>query len=336
MLSITEIEKEFPPHLQPFKRNMLREYLQYKILELLFSHPLGQKFRFIGGTALRIVHGLPRFSENLDFDHTGITLDEFKLLSEQVKKGLENEGYDVEISFSGKPAFRCNIRIPKLLFPQGLSPLQKEKILIQLDTENQAFEFVPEKVFINKFDVFRPILVTPIDILLSQKLLAAFNRNRPKGRDFYDIIFLLGKTRPNYRFLSQKKGINNSAELLAYIQEKGREIKFKQLVEDLRPFVFDPTDANRILSFLDYIASSRTNLDSIDDYLGQQGFEYDSDEMMYFHPTKKTIMSKEWVDRNPRKAEEEAMAINQVPKLYVNKLTNHKMKELVKTYYPSY
>jgi len=76
--------------------------------------------------------------------------------------------------------------------------------------------------------------------------------------------------------------------------------------------------------------------DSIDDYLGQQGFEYDSDEMMYFHPTKKTIMSKEWVDRNPRKAEEEAMAINQVPKLYVNKLTNHKMKELVKTYYPSY
>ena len=205
MLNISEIEKEFPEKLQVFKRNVLREYLQYKILDFIFSSLESQKLRFIGGTALRIVHGLSRFSEDLDFDNIGISFEEFQEISKKVKKGLENEGCEVEISFSGKAAFRCNIRLPRLLYEQGLSRIASEKILIQLDTENQGFDFVPEKVFINKFDVFRPILVTPIDILLSQKIITAFNRKRPKGRDFYDIMFLIGKTRPNYDFLFQKE-----------------------------------------------------------------------------------------------------------------------------------
>lgn len=253
MLSISEIEREFPPHLHGFKRNMLREYLQYKILDNLFSHPLGQKLRFIGGTALRIIYSLPRFSEDLDFDHIGVTFDEFKEISEYVKKELEQEGYQVDISFSGKTAFRCNIRIPELLYKVGLSPLQNEKILIQLDTENQSFPFTPDKVFINKFDVFKRIIVTPIDLLLSQKIFAAFNRKRPKGRDFFDIMFLFGKTRPNYEFLSQKIGVKNSEELVKYIFDNGREIDFKSLENDLKPFIFKPNDEKRISGFLDYI-----------------------------------------------------------------------------------
>lgn len=255
MLELIEIQKEFPKNLQMFKRNMVREYLQYKILDFIFSNPDGQKLRFIGGTALRIVHGLNRFSEDLDFDTTGITFEAFKQLSLAIQKGLENEGYEVDISFSGKTAFRCNIRIPKWLYQQGLSPHEHEKILIQLDTEDQHFEFVPDQVFINKFDVFRPILVTPIDILLSQKLVTAFNRKRPKGRDFYDILFLIGKTKPNYTFLTQKKKIQHASDLKAYIQTEGKKVDFNQLVEDLKPFVFNPNDANRILSFLDYMGT---------------------------------------------------------------------------------
>ncbi len=253
MLDITEIEKEFPKNLRIFKRNMMREYLQYKILDLIFSSPEGKKLRFIGGTALRIVHGLNRFSEDLDFDTTGITFEEFKHLSSTIQHHLKNEGYEVDISFSGKTAFRCNIRIPDLLYQQGLSPHQHEKILIQLDTEDQHFEFVPDQVFINKFDVFRPILVTPIDILLSQKLVTAFSRKRPKGRDFYDILFLAGKTTPNYKFLAQKKKITHADELHTYIQTEGKHVDFNQLVEDLTPFVFNPSDAKRIVNFLDYM-----------------------------------------------------------------------------------
>lgn len=255
MLNISEIEKEFNEKLRPFKRNLLREYLQYKILDIIFEHPESRKLRFIGGTCLRIVHGLPRFSEDLDFDTAGITFKEFQKISKEVKVGLEREGYQIDISFSGKTAFRCNIRIPRLLYEQGLSPLQNERILIQLDTQDQYFEFVPEEVFINKFDVFRPILATPIDILLSQKIWTAFNRKRPKGRDFYDIMFLMGKTRPNYRFLKQKKQLKNSTDLLKYIRSECKKIEFSLLVKDLQPFVFEPNDAKRIMSFLAYIES---------------------------------------------------------------------------------
>ncbi|MEK7298301.1 MAG: nucleotidyl transferase AbiEii/AbiGii toxin family protein, partial [Candidatus Margulisiibacteriota bacterium] len=182
-----------------------------------------------------------------------LSFTQFQTLSGAVKSGLELEGYEVDISFSGKTAFRCNIRIPKLLFQHGILPLEHEKILIQLDTESQGFEFEPTVEFINKFDVFRPILVTPISILLSQKIVTAFSRRRPKGRDFYDILFLLGKTLPNYEFLAAKIGVTDSAGLMTYIRKGCAKIDFKELVDDLRPFVFNPSHADRILLFTAYV-----------------------------------------------------------------------------------
>ena len=69
MLNIREIEKYYPAHLHSFKRFMLREYLQYKILEIIFDGPYADRLIFLGGTCLRIVHGNQRFSEDLDFDN---------------------------------------------------------------------------------------------------------------------------------------------------------------------------------------------------------------------------------------------------------------------------
>lgn len=333
MLSIEEIEKEFPLHLQGFKRNMLREYLQYKILDSLFSHVLGQKFRFIGGTALRIIHNLPRFSEDLDFDHTGISFNEFKEVSEHIKNELELEGYIVDIDFSGNTAFRCKIKVPKLLYEMGLSPHQEERILIQLDTEDQSFEFTPDKTFINKFDVFKLILVTPIDILLSKKIYTAFNRKRPKGSDFFDIIFLLGKTRPNQRFLFQKLKLSKGSEIFNHIVTNSREINFEALEKDLSPFIFKAGDEKRISGFLDYIETKGIkSFMSIEEYLPTQGFEYDDKEEMYYHIDNKTIMHKKWVVQNPKKAELEAMLINKKPKVFLNSFTTNDHKGLFKKY----
>lgn len=79
------------------------------------------------------------------------------------------------------------------------------------DTEPHDFSYQPDKVFLNKFDVFTQIAVTPPDILLAQKFfIALLNRNRPKGRDFYDVVFLLQKVKPNYDYLMQKAGIPDS------------------------------------------------------------------------------------------------------------------------------
>lgn len=253
MLELREIETAFPEYLRGFKRNILREYLQYKILEIIYATPFRDQLRFIGGTALRIVHDLPRFSEDLDFDSHDLDRDAFEVLSQIVARELEQLGYQVSISFSGRVAFRCNIRFPELLYQQGLSPIRQEKILIQLDTQDQGVAFEPSTAFINKFDVFAPIVAAPIDILLAQKIYAAFNRKRPKGRDFFDIIFLLGKTGPNFDFLAQKIGVKTLSDLKIYMREEASKLDFDQLVGDLRPFVFRPSEADKVLLFEQYI-----------------------------------------------------------------------------------
>ena len=116
MLNFEQIYSQYPSHLQGFKRNMLREYLQYKILETLYDNPTSSKLYFIGGTALRLIHGTDRFSEDLDFDTPGITEEEFLSLGNAIKKQLELEGYSLEIRNVIKGAFHCYIpfvRIPR-------------------------------------------------------------------------------------------------------------------------------------------------------------------------------------------------------------------------------
>ncbi|MBK7599828.1 MAG: nucleotidyl transferase AbiEii/AbiGii toxin family protein [Acidobacteria bacterium] len=47
--------------------NLLREYLQAHILRSLHECEAFRSVAFVGGTALRFLHGLQRFSEDLDF-----------------------------------------------------------------------------------------------------------------------------------------------------------------------------------------------------------------------------------------------------------------------------
>jgi len=97
MLNIEDILSFYPTNLRPFKRFILREYLQYKILEILFNSPHATKLCFLGGTCLRIVHNNTRFSEDLDFDNFALSNQDFEAISEHLKKALQLEGYEVEI-----------------------------------------------------------------------------------------------------------------------------------------------------------------------------------------------------------------------------------------------
>lgn len=126
MISLHNIEQFYPENLRGFKRNMLREYLQFKILEIIFNSRLAPKLSFIGGTALRIVHENTRFSEDLDFDNFNLDESDFIKLSKEIVSGLQMEGYSVEIRNVLKRAFRCYIRLPEILFDQNLSNLKSE------------------------------------------------------------------------------------------------------------------------------------------------------------------------------------------------------------------
>jgi predicted nucleotidyltransferase component of viral defense system len=79
MLELQEIKRFYPDNLHRFDRFLLKEYLQYKILEIVFSSIYASKICFIGGTCLRIVHQNLRFSEDLDFDNFNLSFEAFTI-----------------------------------------------------------------------------------------------------------------------------------------------------------------------------------------------------------------------------------------------------------------
>lgn len=254
MLSLQEIDKQYPENLRPFKRFILREYLQYKILEIIFNSPYSNKLCFLGGTCLRLVHNQQRFSEDLDFDNFNLSDSEFTSIAVLIEKELSKEGYQIEFKNVFKGAFHCYIKFPKLLFDVGLSGYQEEKILIQLDTEPQGFDFTPEKYILNKFDVFTAINTTPKDILLAQKFYAVINRKRNRGRDFYDIVFLLGQgVLPNYDYLNFKLKITNESQLKEAILKVCTTISMQEMANDVAPFLFHSKDVKQVLLFESYL-----------------------------------------------------------------------------------
>ncbi len=251
MLSLRDIEQSYLESLRVHKTHILREYLQYKILAIIAHSKLASKLSFLGGTALRIIYNNTRFSEDLDFDNFGLTREEFESISFEVKRGLEAEGLSVEIAFAGHEAFRCNVRFPRLLFESGLSTLPEQKILLQIDTLAHSISYQPDLKQLNKFDVFTDIRTTPIQMLLAQKLYACVNRPRPKGRDFFDIVFLLSLgTKPDYAYLHEKIEVGNRTDLHDYILDKTKFFDFSALADDVKPFLFNSTDAVRVERFI--------------------------------------------------------------------------------------
>jgi predicted nucleotidyltransferase component of viral defense system len=257
MLNFSQIEQVYPEQLHRFKPFLLREYLQYKILALLFKSEYAMNFVFLGGTCLRIVHDSHRFSEDLDFDNFNVTTEDFEKVSTFIKTGLQREGLEVEMQQVYRGAYHCYIRFPKLLYQTGLSGHKEAKILIQLDTEPQNFEYKPENHLLTKFDVFGNIRTTPIDVLLAQKMTAFVQRKQPKGRDIYDITFLCPKTRPNYDYLSQCLDVNNPKELKEVLMNRLNTLDLNRLSHDVSPFLFNPNDTQRIFLFSQFVQQTQ-------------------------------------------------------------------------------
>jgi predicted nucleotidyltransferase component of viral defense system len=252
MINIDELKKYYP-NLSGFDRGILREYLQYKILDIIFKNEVGAKLSFLGGTAIKICYGSARFSEDLDFDNFGLSEDEFMKLSELIKKELELEGYEVETKNVFKGAFRCYIRIPKLLYANNLTSAENEKILIQVDTAPHNFAYHSDNFLLQKFDIFRNIKITPADIILSQKIAAIFGRKRMKGRDFFDTVFLMGRTDFNYDYLQAKLSIGNRQELKEKLLAATADLDLVALAQDVRPFLINSDGQEAVLNFRKYI-----------------------------------------------------------------------------------
>jgi len=253
MLNIEEIKKQYPSDIHKFERGLLREYLQFLILEIIFSSNISTKLSFLGGTCIRIIHGIKRFSEDLDFDNKELSPDEFTSLAKTIEIELQRQGFDVETSVTEKKAIHCHVKFSNILFENRLSDIKTEKIDIQIDTFDQGYKYESELYLLNKFNVFKQIRITPKEVILSQKLWTITQRSRAKGRDYYDILFLLQNTKPDMEFLNLKFGTSNWDEAKEKILDGIKDVYLEGMVKDVQPFLIDIKDSEKIKQFKDYL-----------------------------------------------------------------------------------
>jgi len=258
MIDLDEIKKYFPETQQRNPMHyeyMLKEYFHYRILDIIFNGLQADKLSFIGGTNLRIIHHINRFSEDLDFDCFSLERSEFVEMTDEVIHRLSIEGISVIADDKEKDmrlkAFRRNLVFPGLMYDIGLSGHREKRFLIKVECEPHDFDYLPEKPLIQKFNVFTQVYTTPADILLSMKTGAVLERQ--KGRDFYDFIFLSGKTEPDFQYLEVKFGITSSDELYEAILTSCESVDFKLKSKDFEKLVFDRAETDKVLLFPEFI-----------------------------------------------------------------------------------
>ena len=253
MIDLEFIRSFFPPVIAKesrFDRYMLKEYLQLLILDHLATTPYINKVSFIGGTNLRLIQGIDRFSEDLDFDCKDLSEDEFMAMTDSVVQYLRQNNVEVETRDKPNPhltAYRRNLYFPQMLFDLGLTGHRDERLLLKIEVQDQGVQYQPVVANVNRMGFFYGIQVPPVDVLCAMKFAAILARQ--KGRDFYDAIFLLSKTKPNMDFLKVKVGISTIEELKVTIAERLKEIDLNHKKRDFMHLLFNESNADRILQF---------------------------------------------------------------------------------------
>lgn len=232
-------------------RGILVEYLQFELLDSLFKNKNAVFLSFIGGTAIRILQQSYRFSEDLDFDNFGLSFEQFEELVRKTCRDMEVKGFLVECRTVERGAYHCYIRFPQILYKLGLTSNVEEKILIRIDSESKERLYEPQRFLLNKFAVYRQILTAPIPVLLSQKMLTVLQRSREKGRDLFDVSFLLGLTKPDFGYIEKCLRIEKTV-FIKMFTDKMQVLDLEYLAKDVGPFLLFPEQKQRILSFPEY------------------------------------------------------------------------------------
>jgi predicted nucleotidyltransferase component of viral defense system len=238
----------FFPEVQRF--NYLREYLQWLILKGIDQKGYRRQMAFMGGTSLRILYHSNRFSEDLNFSLT-IPRDHFKPaeLRESLKNYFNFLGLEIEISpvKTSSAVASFFIKFPHLLYYLHLSPQKEEKISIKIEVDTNP----PSGWKLEEFLMTDPFLfwITHYDLpsLFASRLHAFLFRKYDKGRDYYDLLFLLRrKTDLNFQLFQNavkqthpEKKYSSVEEVYEEIKQKIVHTNFQEILKDARPFILD-------------------------------------------------------------------------------------------------
>lgn len=248
------------------KKNSIKEVVQEIILCGLSRAGFFQKAAFYGGTALRIFHGLDRFSEDLDFS---LVTPDSNFHLDQYLPALEKELGAYGFHFKPETKVKANDSAVQSAFLKGNT---REHILLCYADENLARSIVGSELIKVKFVVdttpppyagfdrqFR-LLPIPYEInlydmpsLFAGKLHAVICRvwkSRIKGRDLYDYVFYLSRATPvNLKHLNARlvdSGFEGARqdmsleEIKQILYRRFEQIDYAQAKGDVLPFIRNP------------------------------------------------------------------------------------------------
>ncbi|MCX7881502.1 MAG: nucleotidyl transferase AbiEii/AbiGii toxin family protein [Patescibacteria group bacterium] len=239
------------------KESILREYLQVKILEKIYQYRLSYKLFFVGGTSLRILSDLDRFSEDLDFDYKDLKPSEIEKIYDYVVDGLEKENIEIiRYKNTDKKPIEFEIRFPKILHQLGLHNNPSKNLVIKLDFDNFWQGLEPEIIRVEKFGILTDILTLDKNKILVQKMFAFLNRKQVMARDIYDIYWLIANSaKLDWNFIKKNNISENIKEMVKkkLVKEKNKFMNYKKQLE---PLLINNFSVNKIDFIFDYFISS--------------------------------------------------------------------------------
>lgn len=237
-------------------RNIVREYLQARVLESLARAEAMTSLAFHGGTALRFLYALPRYSEDLDFAlEANRTHYDFRRYLRTIQRDLSAEGYVVDLRVSDqKVVHSAFIRFPGLLHELSISPHASEVLAVKIEVDTNppegaglATTIVRRHVILNLQHHDRPSL-------LAGKLHAILQRPFVKGRDWFDLVWYLSDPAwpvPNLIMLTHalaQTGWNGQAldaeSWRVAVANRLSSLVWDHVYSDVAPFLASPIDRN--------------------------------------------------------------------------------------------
>ncbi|HMB00110.1 MAG TPA: nucleotidyl transferase AbiEii/AbiGii toxin family protein [Spirochaetota bacterium] len=239
--------------------NALKEIIQEIALLGLWRAKFFEKGLFYGGSALRILYKLDRFSEDLDLSlikpDPDFTIRPFLTY---IKKELKSFGFEVSIEHkTNKKKSQIDAAFIKtdtlrhlIKIDPGLKTHRNAKLKIKLEIDREPPPGFSTEVKYNLTPVPFFIKTMSLSDLFAGKMHAALCRKgvlNIKGRDWYDLIwFLKNKVKLNAHYLTERMyqtgHINKKIQLdkkkiLDLISRKAEKINFEEAKKDLLPFL---------------------------------------------------------------------------------------------------
>ena len=247
-------------------KDALREVMQEIALAGLYRSGFFEKAAFYGGTALRIFHGLKRYSEDLDFTllevNPSFSLEKYQEaiivefaalgMTVTIKEKEKRTKSPIHSAFLKSETIWKELVLEGVLPQNGLQQVAQLKIKIEVDTEPPLGFSTEERLLVKPFSFYVKCLVLP-DLFAGKMHALLFRKwgKNVKGRDWYDMEwYIKNNVSLNLsHFILRAKDSGNwdsetmtKEQLLQLLAERIDTVNMNYVKNDIERFISTPQE----------------------------------------------------------------------------------------------